>query len=565
MALVSELIAVLTLDDALFKEKIAEDIAAADEMSTSIMGSGAVIAGAFAVMASGAILVTDGILKIAEKVDELYTSSNKLGMTVASMQELSIAAKETGVSTGSLESMLGFMNKSLGNAELGSGKAGDALKALGLNLTDLNGLSTDQKFEVIAQRLGQVHDVTLETALATQIFGRGAKDAIGLFNSNIDESITKARELGIELTQGQAGAAHELTATKDLVGSMFDGFLENVAADVAPAFTVLLNNILEAVKDMGGLKEAAQSVADFITAAMTAMVTAIGDAVAAMRVAKSIADDIGVTSILSKAGQGLEMAIKDVYSRITTPPAGMEALISHIAPQNLSDQSGIWGSSPSTAGVSSGANQGASITPQVGSQQMITASKAIAAYTDSTDSGKSAIDQLKTKALEAAGVLDSYNKLTKDMNAPGQSQSDSILKEGVASLKTQLAPTEQFQQIFDQILKLSKSTNGDAGTSMIPELMQKLQDIINADKTSSIGGEWGAGAHGVYDTSGLTTALNELKAYLGNKSNTEQTVQVSIKVDAGPDFITNVTKSTTFKQAVEQQFAETTQAAARGN
>ena len=35
---------------------------------------------------------------------------------------------------------------------------------------------------------------------------------------------------------------------------------------------------------------------------------------------------------------------------------------------------------------------------------------------------------------------------------------------------------------------------------------------------------------------------------MGNKSNTEQTVQVSIKVDAGPDFITNVT-ITAFKQS----------------
>jgi hypothetical protein len=66
--------------------------------------------------------------------------------------------------------------------------------------------------------------------------------------------------------------------------------------------------------------------------------------------------------------------------------------------------------------------------------------------------------------------------------------------------------------------------------------------------------------------SGLTTALNELKAFLAQKGGPkDQKVEVKIKVDASKDFLTTVTTSQTFKEAVDAEFDERLAQAARGN
>ncbi len=546
-----------------FNNKIKSSEASVGSLASKITVGMAAGAAAFTAIAGVIGGFIHQLNESADRVSKLADNAAKIGVSVAHFQELAVAAREAGVSADSLQTILGLMNKNLGNAALNGGKTQQALQALGLSLRDLAGKDATEKLQVVAEKLRNVHDITLQTKLATDIFGKGGKDAVGLFNSNIDETIQKVRSLGITLTESQAKGLDKLSETKDLIGTIWEGFKDNVAAEVSPGFQAISDRIVEAIQGMGGLKNAAKSTADFIVSAMNSMVSAIKLAVESIRVVKGVADSLGISTILDKAKEGYKLLFADLKGIFNSQSAGVANLLKNTMSPNSKwrDNGPIFGSSvdnntsKSTKEVSNSAFSKVS--------QEITASRVIEKYADTTEKAKKALEEHtkqlakdKAAAEKLATFLDGFTQIKNAFDDPGKKQASSIINQGVEVNKVKLAPTEEFQALFDKALK--RDSFGNFTNSQM--YIEKLQTIINK----------GAGFDKdnkpiKSDTSGLVSALNELKAYLSGKNNKQQEVQVNIKVDSGPEFVTTITKDTTFKDAVDTRFKELTAAVARGS
>ncbi len=564
MAEIANLITIITADTAQFTAAVNKAKGEAQSMTSSIKAGSVIAVAAFAAVAGAAIWVGDEILKTAEKVSELYTNTKKIGLSVAAFQELAIAARETGVSTEGLQNALGFMEKNLGKAELGTGTAVNALKALGLTFNDLKNLSPDRQFELIASKLRQIKDINVEQAVGADIFGKKFRDVLGLVNSDIDKTVSKVQGLGITLTDSQAEGLHKLTETKDLIGSIWEGFKDNVAADVAPAFQILADGIIKSIKAMGGMKDAAKSTADFIASAMAGMAKAVSAAAETIKFASYLISHTPEWKLASglingNGGNGVS-TVKNITADDYKRNQGQDAATQSAVQETLAAR-------------------------MLGAQTDLTG-QALSAYKDTTKETAKALEILKKNAEAAAEVMDSFHAIKDELNAPGKNQASTLAKEAannannfspLANVHEEQANGRTFQGIYNEIVLLRQSSGkfqdvlGNTQKD-IPTLLKQLQAVIDHDSShpAVIGGGGDTGQALKYsennqDTSGLVTALNELKVYLAQKSSPQQqTVDVKIKVAASPEFVTTVTKDITFKQAVDEQFRDSTAAAARG-
>ncbi len=617
MTEVAKLVTEITADVSKFTAGINKAKGDANSLTATIKAGSVLAIAAFTAIAGSVVLVSKEIFTTAEKVGQLYDNTRKIGVSVAAFQELSIAAREAGVSTDSLQTLLGNMNKRLGDAALNGGKTADALRALGLTFKDLSGLTTDQKFALIAEKLRNIKDLQLETAIASDIFGKSAKDGIGLFNSNINESIARVREFGITLTESQAAGLDKLSETKDLAGSVWDGFKTNVASNVAPAFQELLDRLLGGIKAMGGLKDAAKNTADFIIDAMQRMETAVNNAILAMKVAKSLYTDVlaPATSALLTPLKGIALAVDDAGSRFVNLFKDINRGLSSILPSQLSDQylSGSNKAKPDTSpAMGAGVLASSALDPMMGlfkekeKAQTDAATMAMAAYTLKTNEAAAAMKALKEQAMKAAQVLDSFKAIKTALEAPSKAQASGIIESAtgsqlrdtieknrspIASLQSQLEDpqdllsSDAFDALDDQLTSLTQQTGYaqqkliDLGANLSPvtkefqDLYDKLVQARNKDNFKP--GEARKGLDDLQkdidrskergeNTSGLVTALNELKSFLAQKPK-DMKVNVNVQVSSSENFVTTITTSQDFKEAVDAEFDAKTAAAARGN
>lgn len=137
----------------------------------------------------------------------------RTGVSVEALAELGYAAEQTGTDMTTLEAGLRRMQKLLAAAAQGSSSAATALAQLGLTLADVQHLSPEGQFKLVADRLARVQDATHRAALAMAIFGRAGTQLLPLFHDGaqgIEELQQQARELGLTISTEDAAAAEAL-------------------------------------------------------------------------------------------------------------------------------------------------------------------------------------------------------------------------------------------------------------------------------------------------------------------------------------------------------------------
>jgi len=223
--------------------------------------------------------------------DAVAKAAARTGMSTEAMSELGFAAEQSGADMESLEKGVRIMQRTMVEAADGAAGAQDAFDALGISVKDLEGLSPDEQFAAIAERIKAIEDPARRTAAAMDIFGRAGAQLIPLLAegaSGIEALRQEARDFGISIGGKGAKAAEILNDTFNRMSKAVRGIWLNIGAALAPAVTDLTQRMAK-IAAATSKWVAANRPLIVTTAKVIAIVGAVGAALIAVGLSISFA------------------------------------------------------------------------------------------------------------------------------------------------------------------------------------------------------------------------------------------------------------------------------------
>jgi len=219
--------------------------AAVAGIGTRMMGIGAAIS--LPMLGASRVFANTG--------DQLAKMSQRTGLSVEALSELSYVASQSGTSIEVFEKVVARMQQAIVEAGEGSKTAVDALKLVGLSVAQLAGLSPEDQLMAIADGISKIEDPTVKAAAAMQLFGRSGTQVLPMLadgRNGIAELRQKARDFGLTMSTETAVAAVKLTGSLD---TLFRGLKQisiTVGAALAPVFTGLDYKLAGMAKTVSG-------------------------------------------------------------------------------------------------------------------------------------------------------------------------------------------------------------------------------------------------------------------------------------------------------------------------
>jgi hypothetical protein len=218
---------------------------------------------------------------------EMARMSQRTGIGVEALSQLGYAAENSGVSMEQLEVGIKKMERGIGEAEQGNNEAIQSFARLGISIRQLQGLSPDQQFEVLAERISHIHDPAMRAAVAMQLFGKSGTDLLPLLEqggNGIQALMQEAARLGYTMTAGDAKAALDLSKAMSELWHSVRMVAFQVGAALAPALLPIIEHIRgvlgSVIKWVKGNKDLLASIAK-----ITTFIVAAGAAVYGLGVA----------------------------------------------------------------------------------------------------------------------------------------------------------------------------------------------------------------------------------------------------------------------------------------
>jgi hypothetical protein len=213
--------------------------------------------------------VTSFASNLGEVGGRLVDMSDRTGVGVEALAELEHAATMGGTSLDALEGGLTKMGVKLADAAGGSKTAVAAFDAIGVSVTELQGLSPDQQFERIADGLAGITDPGARAAAAMDIFGKSGADLLPMMKDGakgIRDFREEAKGLG-RITEEDARAVDELGDTFANVQTGITNAGVAIAASFAPVLNDLGQVLVPVVNTLAG---AASTVGKMVSAMLAA-------------------------------------------------------------------------------------------------------------------------------------------------------------------------------------------------------------------------------------------------------------------------------------------------------
>lgn len=229
------LAAKLTLDSSGFNSGVASAESKGNKLASSLNKvvsvakklAGAAVIGKVAKSMKG---LADETAAAGDRIDK---TSQKLGLSRQAFQEWDYILSQNGASVDSL----GVAMKTLTN-KIGSGS--DAITALGLDLKEVQSMSTEDAFSAIVTAFQQLPDGAEKSALAIELLGKQGQELMPLLNGTAEgtEALRqKFHDLGLEMTDEQVDAAVNYTDAMDTLTRTFDAIKQTIGAALLPKLT----------------------------------------------------------------------------------------------------------------------------------------------------------------------------------------------------------------------------------------------------------------------------------------------------------------------------------------
>lgn len=245
----------------------------------------------------------------ADMGSDMVDMSQRTGVAVEALSELGYAAEQSGGDVETLEAGLRKMQQKIVDAGEGSKSAASALKAVGLSAAKLQGLTPDEQFAEIADRLADIPDPAKRTAAAIDLFGKAGSKLLPLLQEGKDgmqELRDEAKRLGITMSTEDAQAAEAFGDELSKLWKVVKAGIFNVGAALAPLLSTLADTFTElAAKASLWIRENRRLIVQIFT--ILSVVGAIGAALVAAGVTFHVVGAAvgGFATIIGGAASGL--------------------------------------------------------------------------------------------------------------------------------------------------------------------------------------------------------------------------------------------------------------------
>ena len=254
----------------LVEKGMAKLTAAITPQRVALVAATATLAGmaaAVAALVKAYDIATD---KMAE-LDPIIKQSKAMGELTENVQSLAFALSESaGMSIDETTQSLTELQKRLGEAQLGTGEAANALKILGLNAADLARQSPVEQFRTIAAELQRVEDATMRAYLADKLFAEQGKKLVnGLMQSKktLAEAEAQAKAYGLTVDKFQAAGIEAANDQLGRVRAQIDGIVTQFSAELAPALQFFATELQGILPLAGNMRMEFEMMVDTLVAA----------------------------------------------------------------------------------------------------------------------------------------------------------------------------------------------------------------------------------------------------------------------------------------------------------
>lgn len=256
MATIGNLVVNLGLNTAPFQKGAAVARGMAGKLGSGLMAvsKGAAIAGASlaaAGAAAGAATLT-AMNSFRESAAMLGKLSRQTGASVTNLSELQHVANRTGVDFDDVAGSIEELNIRLGETiREGSGPAGAALQALGLDANKLANIPVDDRLRTIGEALNGVQNQAERGFLADEIFGGDAFKILPILRMSREEFAAmqdEAHALGVAITDGDVAAAKTFNSALQQVQTVFTALGKNAVVAFAPFISQVMPTVVAGMK-----------------------------------------------------------------------------------------------------------------------------------------------------------------------------------------------------------------------------------------------------------------------------------------------------------------------------
>jgi len=284
--------------------------------------------------------------KQTENAARLYDMAQATGVTVEALSGLEYVAKQSGVSTESLDKALEKMSKSLDKAVTSGHNATNAYKTLGVTITDANGklLPTTTILESLAEKFASFKDGPEKTALAMQIFGKAGAELVPLLNRGRDgiaDLIKEAQRLGVVIGDDQAEAAKKFEESMNRVKAAVEGAANKLLTTMLPALQKVIDNISSGAEETNGRFKDVLNAAGVIG---KAFIVAFGAVQTFFDSLGNFIKHLGAETLIVFGGLGdaAAAALKGNFNQAKNDIAAMNAALKDNNQRSTEEQLKIW-------------------------------------------------------------------------------------------------------------------------------------------------------------------------------------------------------------------------------
>lgn len=208
---------------------------------TSLAGVGA----AFVTMGT---FVAAGVKQAIDRMDDMQAAAKRVGVSSSALSALGYAAQQANVPMEALEASMAKMAKTAAAAQGGAGRERNVFASLGISVQELRDLKPDELLVRIADKFVQFKDGTAKSALAMEVFGRGARAIMPLLvegGDGITDMMEKARDLGIVMDDKTTAAADRFNDSLNDLRGLQQGFFNDIARQALPMLSSLADKLVE--------------------------------------------------------------------------------------------------------------------------------------------------------------------------------------------------------------------------------------------------------------------------------------------------------------------------------